>query len=77
MFHIRYEDYLQCPLQPLFDNLDCGTYEVFEKDPVKYRQYELAIISALEDKVPDSEIHSTTVKNQTIERLFRYVKENW
>ena len=22
------------------DNLESGTYEVFEKDPVKYREYE-------------------------------------
>lgn len=52
---------MQCPLQPLFDNLDCGIYEVFEKDPVKYRQYELAIIKALEDKIPVSDIESKKV----------------
>ncbi|KAG7173372.1 arginine N-methyltransferase 5-like, partial [Homarus americanus] len=39
-----YEDYLQCPLQPLMDNLESQTYEVFEKDPVKYAEYERAII---------------------------------
>lgn len=27
-------------LQPLMDNLESGTYEVFEKDPVKYSQYQ-------------------------------------
>ncbi|XP_033223876.1 protein arginine N-methyltransferase 5 [Belonocnema kinseyi] len=42
-----YEDCLQCPLQPLMDNLESGTYEVFEKDPVKYSQYQLAIYQAL------------------------------
>ena len=47
-----YEDYLQCPLQPLMDNLESQTYEVFEKDPVKYSQYEKAITKALTDKVP-------------------------
>ena len=26
--------------QPLMDNLDSHTYEVFEKDPVKYKEYE-------------------------------------
>ena len=26
-----YEDFLQNPLQPLMDNLESGTYEVFEK----------------------------------------------
>ena len=30
----------QAPLQPLQDNLESQTYEVFEKDPVKYAQYE-------------------------------------
>ena len=29
------------------DNLESGTYEVFEKDPVKYSQYQLAIYQAL------------------------------
>ena len=35
-----YEDYLQCPLQPLMDNLESQTYEIFEKDPIKYSQYQ-------------------------------------
>mgnify|MGYP003571707458 CR=1 FL=1 len=30
---------LQAPLQPLMDNLDSATYEVFERDPVKYVRY--------------------------------------
>lgn len=45
-----YEDYLQFPLQPLMDNLESGTYEVFEKDPVKYTQYQFAISEALKAK---------------------------
>ncbi|PIO26407.1 hypothetical protein AB205_0163320, partial [Aquarana catesbeiana] len=40
MFAKGYEDYLQSPLQPLMDNLESQTYEVFEKDPVKYSQYQ-------------------------------------
>ena len=44
-----YQDYLQIPLQPLTDNLESMTYEVFEKDPIKYEQYELAIRKALRD----------------------------
>eukprot|EP00124_Ichthyophonus_hoferi_P000328 Ihof_evm24s11 gene=Ihof_evmTU24s11 len=48
-----YEDYLQAPLQPLMDNLESGTYEVFEKDPVKYREYEQAVYRALLDRVPE------------------------
>lgn len=42
-----YQDYLQAPLQPLTDNLESVTYEVFEKDPVKYDWYERAIALAL------------------------------
>eukprot|EP01121_Diplochlamys_sp_Union-15-3_P004431 TRINITY_DN1457_c0_g1_i1.p1 TRINITY_DN1457_c0_g1~~TRINITY_DN1457_c0_g1_i1.p1 ORF type:complete len:617 (+),score=84.84 TRINITY_DN1457_c0_g1_i1:91-1941(+) len=42
-----YWDYLQSPLQPLMDNLESQTYEVFEKDPVKYKKYEEAVYQAL------------------------------
>lgn len=48
-FGSGYQDYLQAPLQPLTDNLESVTYEVFEKDPVKYDWYERAIIQALSD----------------------------
>ncbi|KAK5108973.1 hypothetical protein LTR62_007607 [Meristemomyces frigidus] len=44
-----YQDYMQSPLQPLTDNLESITYEVFEKDPVKYEWYERAIALALKD----------------------------
>jgi len=44
-----YKDHLQTPLQPLKDNLESTTYEVFEKDPIKYQQYEKAIFLALSD----------------------------
>ncbi|KAK5687181.1 hypothetical protein LTS10_001319 [Elasticomyces elasticus] len=44
-----YQDYVQSPLQPLTDNLESITYEVFEKDPVKYEWYERAVALALED----------------------------
>ena len=44
----RFSDYLQAPLQPLMDNLESQTYEAFEKDPVKYAQYEKAIVKALQ-----------------------------
>eukprot|EP00735_Rhodelphis_limneticus_P001355 TRINITY_DN11955_c0_g1::TRINITY_DN11955_c0_g1_i1::g.16917::m.16917 TRINITY_DN11955_c0_g1::TRINITY_DN11955_c0_g1_i1::g.16917 ORF type:complete len:612 (-),score=151.45,sp/Q8GWT4/ANM15_ARATH/47.78/0.0,PRMT5/PF05185.11/1.9e-169,Methyltransf_26/PF13659.1/0.065,Met_10/PF02475.11/0.049,Methyltransf_20/PF12147.3/0.093 TRINITY_DN11955_c0_g1_i1:440-2275(-) len=46
-FEHSYLDYLQCPLQPLMDNLESATYETFEKDPVKYAEYENAIYQAL------------------------------
>ena len=42
-----YLDHLQSPLQPLGDDLEYATYETFEKDPVKYSQYERAIFEAL------------------------------
>ncbi|XP_077537844.1 protein arginine N-methyltransferase 5-like [Haemaphysalis longicornis] len=45
-----FEDYLQTPLQPLGDNLESVTYETFEKDPVKYTEYQQAIYLALIDK---------------------------
>jgi len=44
-----YQDYMQSPLQPLSDNLESVTYEVFEKDPIKYDWYERAIALALKD----------------------------
>lgn len=48
-FGAGYQDYLQSPLQPLTDNLESITYEVFEKDPVKYDLYYQAIAQALID----------------------------
>ncbi|XP_072885163.1 protein arginine N-methyltransferase 5-like [Hemitrygon akajei] len=50
-----YEDYLQCPLQPLMDNLESQTYEIFEKDPIKYSQYQQAVYRCLLDRIPESE----------------------
>jgi protein arginine N-methyltransferase 5 len=48
-FGVGFQDYLQSPLQPLTDNLESITYEVFEKDPIKYEWYEQAIAQALQD----------------------------
>ncbi|TPX59935.1 hypothetical protein PhCBS80983_g02169 [Powellomyces hirtus] len=53
-FASGYHDYLQSPLQPLMDNLESATYEVFEKDPIKYQEYERATYRALLDRVPDN-----------------------
>lgn len=44
---------MQNPLQPLSENLETLVYEVFEKDPHKYNQYQLAIQRAVEDKTAD------------------------
>lgn len=43
-----YYDYLQAPLQPLMDNLESATYDTFEKDPIKYSQYQKAVSAALQ-----------------------------
>lgn len=45
----------QCPLQPLQDNLESQTYEVFERDSIKYVKYEEAVHRALCDRAPDSQ----------------------
>ncbi|KAI5283641.1 methyltransferase protein [Ascosphaera aggregata] len=50
-FGAGYQDFLQAPLQPLTVNLESITYEVFEKDPIKYDWYEKAIAKALTDWV--------------------------
>lgn len=49
-FERPYFDYLQAPLQPLAENLESQTYETFEKDPIKYSQYQKAIEAALKSK---------------------------
>ncbi|KAI9487100.1 MAG: PRMT5 arginine-N-methyltransferase-domain-containing protein [Benjaminiella poitrasii] len=56
-----YHDYLQAPLQPLMDNLENQTYEVFEKDPIKYQQYEQAVYRALLDRVEHGSDYVTTI----------------
>ena len=56
----RYDDLLEIPLQPLYDNLDSYTYEVFEKDPIKYKYYQDAIERALTDKIDEKEIATKT-----------------
>jgi len=42
------------------NNLESQTYEVFEKDPVKYRVYQSAIHEALMDRIPEEEKDTTT-----------------
>ena len=59
-FESPYYDVLQMPLQPLMDNLESQTYETFEKDPVKYRQYEYAVRDALL-KTPPSKVTTIMV----------------
>ncbi|KAG2372807.1 hypothetical protein C9374_013171 [Naegleria lovaniensis] len=49
VFSKSFRDFLQRPLQPLIDNLDSQTYEVFERDPIKYMLYEKSAEKALLD----------------------------
>lgn len=44
-----FQDWLQSPLQPLSDNLESATYEMFEGDPVKYELYEEAMFQAMRE----------------------------
>lgn len=44
-------DQLKNPLQPLRDDLEIKTYDVFEEDPIKYKLYNDAIYEALIDIV--------------------------
>uniref|UniRef100_A0A8C4SKV7 Protein arginine N-methyltransferase 5 n=1 Tax=Erpetoichthys calabaricus TaxID=27687 RepID=A0A8C4SKV7_ERPCA len=60
LFSKGYEDYLQSPLQPLMDNLESQTYEVFEKDPIKYSQYQQAVYKCLLDRVPEEQKDSVS-----------------
>ncbi len=56
-----FDDVLEIPLQPLYDNLDGYTYEVFEADPIKYLYYQKAIESALTDMVPQDQIDTKKI----------------
>jgi len=47
---VSYRNYLQSPLQPLADNLESATYEVFENDVIKYEIYEDSLVRAFQDK---------------------------
>lgn len=59
---LGYDDYLEIPLQPLYDNLDTFTYEIFERDPVKYILYQNAIQAAIIDKVAQADINEVTIR---------------
>lgn len=60
LYELSYRDFLQSPLQPLMDNLEAQTYETFEKDTVKYLQYQRAVSKALLDRIPDEKASSVT-----------------
>ena len=68
----------QAPLQPLMDNLESQTYETFERDPVKYKQYEKYLTVAfalagavgqalyLRPYVPDFDLHWLALTTLTL-----------
>jgi len=67
---VSFQDWLQSPLQPLSDNLESATYEMFEGDPVKYDQYELAIAEAMSEwKSLNKPTSSATPKNPSSREL--------
>jgi protein arginine N-methyltransferase 5 len=43
------------------DNLESHTYEVFEKDPVKYTEYQNAMLKAITDRIPIDQIKDKTM----------------
>ncbi|CAK9100644.1 Protein arginine N-methyltransferase 5 (Shk1 kinase-binding protein 1 homolog) [Durusdinium trenchii] len=49
-FAYSHMDTLQAPLQPLADNLESETYELFETDPVKYAKYQEAVFIFLTER---------------------------
>lgn len=59
----NFQDWLQSPLQPLSDNLESSTYEMFEGDPVKYDLYEQAMYEAFSEwktlNKPTSSLNTT------------------
>jgi protein arginine N-methyltransferase 5 len=56
-----YHDRLQAPLQPLMDNLEIATYNVFESDPIKYELYQEAVYQALVDRASEIESDLLTI----------------
>jgi len=60
-----YLDNLQSALQPLGDNLEFSTYEVFEKDPVKYARYQEAVEIALKDKVQLGHLRNEPINDKS------------
>lgn len=65
-----YLDHLQSALQPLGDNLEFSTYEVFEKDPVKYARYQHAVELALMDKIQLGHLRSNPIREDSNQVIF-------
>lgn len=54
------------PLQPLYDDLTTHIYEDFERDPIKYKNYQNSIASALSDMMPEEEAETAETKTLTL-----------
>jgi len=67
---LSYLDHLQSALQPCFDNLEFATYEVFERDPVKYVRYREAVEYALLDKIQLGQLIIESNPNQPNQSIF-------
>ena len=50
-FELGCGDFSQSPLRPLMDDLEALTYETFERDTMKYIQYQRAVCKASLNKV--------------------------
>ncbi|KAL1207139.1 Protein arginine N-methyltransferase 1.5 [Cardamine amara subsp. amara] len=57
---VIHRDRLHTPLQPLKENLEAHSYEMIERDSVKYTQYQRAIAKALEERVPNEKASELT-----------------
>ncbi|XP_013623469.1 PREDICTED: protein arginine N-methyltransferase 1.5-like [Brassica oleracea var. oleracea] len=66
LLQLGYRDFLQAPLQPLMDNLEAQTYETFERDSIKYIQYQRAVAKALVDRVPDEKASELTTVSMVV-----------
>jgi protein arginine N-methyltransferase 5 len=76
-FGARYNDVLLPPLQPLHNNLDDFTYNIFEQDEVKYDLYGKAINCALSELSHLSKINIAIVgagKGGLVEAAFNTVQ---
>jgi protein arginine N-methyltransferase 5 len=57
------------------DDLGSATYEVFERDPVKYRLYEEAVCQALMDR-PEQGVTYVVILDK-LRRLSANVRVDW
>jgi type II protein arginine methyltransferase len=72
-------DQLQIPLQPYRDNLEAEVYDIFERDELKYNEYELAFLEAFPSWEPAKTVVCYYVgsgKGLILDKLMRAVKKS-